>query len=383
MLTSKRRRLNINYRPLRPSISLMVVTSVPDRQVYKASDKSFTPDYTLTPLTLFPRCGAADPDQVAAASAVNAQLTNMKWYERIAGVQRLINDGTDYVITQAGEQKGQIQVRKNSDITSPITLEFEADYVDSRTNQVIHFSTSRVLVVSDGSEPQPVLQLDAPETVQWYPVRDPLEQTIKASVTLGDVNITSDSRVHYFWYRVLDSGALERITGSGGEVVSLNRNVLVINRDFIGDQQTYICKAAYRPDGSSPDFPADSDPQKSTYIKRVIPRLECDFKGLVSGCPPGTEHIYPVAFLRDNVGVIADPETWFHFFWYTKKPSESVYNRVAEGLTPEIPFVEGMLLELVVEDKGPQALIVDDNDSSVIVTDESGNLPYQRINEKI
>ena len=265
VLTSKRKKLNINYRPLRPSISLQVVTSVPDRQVYKAADKSYTPDYTLTPLTLFPRCGAVDPSSMTTQVAgVNSQLTNMKWYERIGGVQTLISSGTDYVITQTGDQKGQIQVRKNSDILNPITLEFEADYIDTRTNQVIHYSASRVLVVSDGSEPQPVLQLDSPDTVQWYPVRDRLQQTITASVSLGEIDFTADDRLKFFWYRVLATGALEQITDGNGdndfEIVSVNRNVLVIDRDFIGDQQTYVCKVAYRPDGVFPDAPIDADP---------------------------------------------------------------------------------------------------------------------------
>lgn len=386
-LTSKRKKLNINYRPLRPSISLQVVTSVPDRQVYKAADKSYTPDYTLTPLTLFPRCGAVDPSSMTTQVAgVNSQLTNMKWYERISGVQTLISSGTDYVITQTGDQKGQIQVRKNSDITNPITLEFEADYIDTRTNQVIHYSASRVLVVSDGTEPQPVLQLDSPDTVQWYPVRDRLQQTITAAVMLGDLDFTADDRLKFFWYRVLATGALEQITDGNGdndfEIVSVNRNVLVIDRDFIGNQQTYVCKVAYRPDGVLPDAPTDADPQKTTTIKRVIPKVECDYKGMISGCPPGTKNIYPVAYIRDTVGVIENPEEWFRFIWYAKKTSDTGYSKIAEGIDPTIPFTEGMLIELEVEDKGPQALIVDDDDQSVYITDEEGNLSYQRINEQ-
>lgn len=385
-LTSKRKKLNINYRPLRPSISLQVVSSVPDRQVYKSSDKSYTPDYTITPLTLFPRCGAVDPDATVAAAAVNSQLTNMKWYERIAGVQSLITSGTDYVITQTGDQKGQIQVRKNSDITNPITLEFAADYVDPRTNQVIHYTASRVLVVSDGSDTQPVLQLDSPDTVQWYPVRDRLQQTITATLVVGDSDLSADDRVKFFWYRVLETGALEQITDGNGdndfEIVSVNRNVLVIDRDFIGEQQTYVCKVVYRPDGILPDAPTDADPQKTTTIKRVIPKVECDYKGMISGCPPGTKNIYPVAYIRDTLGVIENPEEWFRFIWYAKKPSDTGYSKIAEGVAPTIPFTEGMLIELEVEDKGPQALIVDDDDPSVYITDEEGNLSYQRINEQ-
>ena len=152
-LASKKKSLNINYRPLQASISMQVVTSVPDRQFYSAMDKSFTPDYTLTPLTLFPRCAAVDVDSTSAAKAINSELTNMKWYERIGGVQKLISSGTDYVITQTGENKGQIQVKKNSSIANPITLEFSAEYVDARTNQVLKYTASKVIIVSDSSSP--------------------------------------------------------------------------------------------------------------------------------------------------------------------------------------------------------------------------------------
>lgn len=385
-LTSKRKNLDINYRPLRPSISMQVVSGVPDRQTYRSADKSYVPDYTLTPLTLFPRCAAVDADSTSAAKAINSELTNLKWYELLGGVRKMIESGNEYIVTQSGENKGQIQVKKNSSISNPITLEFSADYVDSRTNQVLTYKSSCVIVVSDGSTPQPVLLLDSPNTVVWNPVRDVLQQTMTARLMVGDMDMTEDDRVKFFWYRVLSTGALEQITDGNGdndfEVVSVDRNVLVIDRDFIGEEQSYVCKAVYRENGSLPSSPATSDPVKTTRIRRCIPRLECDYKGVVSGCPAGTKFIYPEAYITDTVGVIPNPEEWFRFIWYAKKPGESAFSPIAEGVSPTIPFVEGMLLELEVEDKGPQALIVDDDDSNLLITGEDGSVCYQRINEK-
>lgn len=382
-IASRKKGMNINYRPLQASVSMQVLTSVPDRQFYSATEKSYTPDYTLTPLTLFPRCAAVDTKSTSAAKSVNAELTNMKWYERIGGVQKLISSGTDYVITETGEYKGQLQVKKNSSLANPITLEFSADYVDTRTNQVLTFKSNKVIIVSDSSSPQPVLNIDSPDTVQWYPVRDQLQQTITANLMVGDTDITNDERVKFWWYRVLSTGALEEIVDGNGdndwEIVSVDRNVLVIDRDFIGDEQSYVCKAAYRESGDLPENPDIYDSVKTTRIVRYIPKLECDFKGIVSGCPEGTNNIYPVAYVRDAVGVISNPEEWFKFIWMGKKPGDTGYSKIAEGISPTIPFAEGMLLELEVEDRGPQAIIVDNDDSNVIITDSDGNPTYQRL----
>ena len=382
-LASKKKSLNINYRPLQASISMQVVTSVPDRQFYSAMDKSFTPDYTLTPLTLFPRCAAVDADSMSAPKAINSELTNMKWYERIGGVQKLISSGTDYVITQTGENKGQIQVKKNSSIANPITLEFSAEYVDVRTNQVLKYTASKVIIVSDSSSPQPVLTLDSPDTVQWYPVRDVLNQTITAKLMAGNKDITEDERVKFWWYRVLSTGALEEIVDGNGdndwEIVSVNKNVLVVNRDFIGDEQTYVCKAAYREAGSLPSSPDLFDQSATTRIVRYIPRIECDFKGIVTGCPAGTSYIYPQGYVRDAKGMISSPEEWFKFIWMVKKPGASDYSKAGEGVSPTIPFTEGMLLDLQIEDRGAQAILIDDTDESVL-QDADGNVLFDRIN---
>ena len=86
--------------------------------------------------------------------------------------------------------------------------------------------------------------------------------------------------------------------------------------------------------------------------------------------------------MRDAIGVISNPETWFRFVWMGKKPGATSYTQVGEGKDPTIEFVDGMLLELQLEDKGAQALIVDDDDSNVFITEEDGTPLFQRINEK-
>jgi len=113
-MATKQRKIEINYRLLQTSCNIEVVGSVPDMQVYQADKAEYTPDYTLTPLVLFPRCNATDPEAVTKIGAVNSRLTNMKWYERIGTTRTLITStNTGYSITESGDSKGQITMKKN------------------------------------------------------------------------------------------------------------------------------------------------------------------------------------------------------------------------------------------------------------------------------
>lgn len=62
-----------------------------------------------------------------------------------------------------------------------------------------------------------------------------------------------------------------------------------------------------------------------------------------------------------------------------KKPGASDYSKTGEGVSPTIPFTEGMLLDLQVEDRGAQAILIDDTDESVL-QDADGNVLFDRIN---
>ena len=217
-IKSKTKRLDVNYTPLQISGSIEVVGSVPDRQIYSSDVKEYTPDYTLTPLVLFPRCNATDPDSYLKSGSVNASLTNMKWYQ-IFGTQRtLINsDNTDYEITTEGDNKGQIKVKRNSSVSSPLAFEFYAEYVDTRTSQIYMFRLSTVIPVSDATLPTPVLKLDSPATVVWNPLRNPLTRKITASVFYGNADIASDKqKCKFFWY-LMNEGGLEEITDGNGD----------------------------------------------------------------------------------------------------------------------------------------------------------------------
>ncbi|MDD3038811.1 hypothetical protein [Bacteroides sp.] len=374
-MQSKQRKISISYRPLQISGDIEVVGSVPDMQVYQADKNEFTPDYWLTPLTLFPRCNATDPDALVKVGAVNASLINMKWYERINGVRALItSSNANYVITETGLEKGKLQVKKNVSTINPVTLEFYAEYVDSlRTGQTHVFQYSRLLRAIDGTDAIPVLMLDSPSTLDWNPCRDVVQQTITARLIVGDIDVTTTNKCRFFWYRVLDTGALEQITDGNGdndwEFVSLNKNVMVIDRNKIDTGITYVCKASYSPAGSPASTPDMNISYVSTSIRRRIPSLDIDWKGVPQQVSDGTNMIYPKPIIRDTVGDIPSPSELFICKWYTKIGAGS-YALVATGYTPSIPFKDGMMLKLEVEDRGPFVAVVS-SDGSYIVTENN------------
>lgn len=380
-MQSKQRKITINYRPLQTSGGIEVVGSVPDVQVYQADKAEYTPDYTLTPLTLFPRCNATDPDAVVKMGAVNASLTNMKWYERINGVQTLITStNANYTITETGADKGTIQVKKNAVPGSPITLEFYAEYVDSkRTGQTHVYRFSRLVRAIDGSEAQPKLMIDSPSGLDWNPCRDITNQVITARLLVGDMDVTATNKCKFFWYRKLDTGALEAITDGNGdndwEFVSLAKNVLTIDRDYIGHEITYVVKASYDVDGSPAAVPDADIDYVSTTIRRRIPAIEIDWEGVPQQVADGTSKVYPKPVIRDTVGIIPTPSALFDCEWYTKVGAGN-YTLVATGYAPTIPFVDGMMIQLKVLDKGPYAAVV--TSDGKYITDNNGKFIVAR-----
>lgn len=376
--------MDVNYTPLKTSGGIEVIGSVPERQTYSANTNEYTPDYSLTPLVLFPRCNATDPDSYIKSGSVNASLTNMKWYE-VIGTQRTLigSDNVGYEITTEGDQKGQIKVKRNSSVATPLSLEFYAEYADTRTNQILVFRFSKVIPVSDVTVPVPVFKIDSPATVIWNPLRNPLSRKITALVFLEGNEISSDKqKCKFFWYRKTDSGGLEAITDGNGdndwEIEAIDHNTLTINQDYIGEEQTYVCKLGYSAD-SVPDQPNDDIPEVTTTIRRRIPEVEVNWKGAPTYVAGGTETLKLEAFVTDGMGVVPDPEEWFRFVWNVKSPYSQSYSKQAEGIKPTITFIPGMMLELEVQDRGPQAILVDDTDGSVL-QDADGNVLFDRIN---
>ena len=372
---SKQKKIQVNYRPLQTSGKIEVVGSVPSVQVYQADKGEYTPDYTLTPLTLFPRCNATDPSALTLPGTVNAKLTNMNWYETVNGTRKLIEStNKEYEITATGSEKGTIKIKKNIAPTAPVTLDFYAEYNDStRTGQTFIYRYTYLIRTIDGTEATPVLMIDSPAGRDWNPLRDQSQQTITAKMIVADVDVTTSGKCKFFFYRVLDTGALEAITSTTGdndwEVVSVSANQLTVDMDYIGHEQSYIVKASYDAGGSPASQPDDSIAYKSATLRRRIPALDVDYSGVPGEVPGGTTAIYPEAVIRDTLGSVPTPETVLECSWLTKVGA-GAYALKAQGMSAEIPYQDGMMLEMQVTDRGPWAAVVDS--SGKYVTDSQG-----------
>lgn len=369
-MPSKQRKLSINYRPLQTSCDIEVVGSVPSKQVYQADLKEYTPDYTLTPLTLFPRCNATDPDAVDKVGLVNASLTNMKWYERHGNTRTLIDSSNvDYAIVESGANKGQLTLKKNVETLSPLTLEFYAEYVDSRTGQVYVYQLSKLISTLDGTDAIPVLLIDAADTELWNPVRQKSnERTIRFKALAGGADVTSKCR--FFLYRLIDStGALESITDGSGdndwEYVSKTDTSYTFDLNYIGDEMTFVVKATYDAGGNPSEDAGESFLVKSTKFVRYIPKCWCDWEGVPTEVANGTSVVYPKPIVTDAMGNIDLPEDMFRFFWSKSTDNGSTWTRVADIKHPSIPFTDGMILKLEVEDRGAYCAVVDSNGNVV------------------
>ena len=182
----KTRRFDFNWKPLQLQISFSVDGSVPDKQNYSTDTQEYTPDYTLTPLIIQPIVSVIDKDEVIGAERINHALTNIRWYENINGTQTLIGTGnSNYEITTSGGSAGRIKVKRNAEPKVPITLVFYAEYVDSRTGQVMIIQGSYLISCGSASD-QVRVELDAADQTIFNPLADPQTQTVKAAVWLGD-----------------------------------------------------------------------------------------------------------------------------------------------------------------------------------------------------
>jgi hypothetical protein len=370
----KQRKIEVDYLLLQTSGEIEVVGSVPSVQVYQADKGEYTPDYTLTPLTLFPRCNATDPSALTVPGTVNAKLTNMQWYETIGGTRKLIEStNADYEITTDGTNKGQLKVKKNVSTTQALTLDFYAEYVDTRSGQTYVFKYIYLVRSIDGTEASPVLMIDCPTGRDWNPLRDQSQQTITAKMIVADVDVTTSGKCKFFFYRVLDTGALQTITSTTGDndwdVVSVSANQLTVDMDYIGHEQSYVVKASYDAGGSPASQPDDSIAYKSTTLRRRIPALDVDYSGVPGEVPGGTTAIYPSAIIRDTLGSVPTPEAVLECSWLTKVGA-GAYALKAQGMSAEIPYQDGMMLEMQVTDRGPWAAVVDS--SGKYVTDSQG-----------
>lgn len=372
----KTRRFDFNWRPLQLQISIFVDGSVPDSQNYNADSQEYTPDYTITPVIIQPVISILDKDEVIHAGRINHALTNIRWYENINGTRTLIDTNNAYYeITSSGGNAGRLKVKKNAQPKVPITLEFYAEYIDTRNSQVMIVQGSYMLSCSNASDLVRV-ELDAAQQTVFNPLADQTSQTVQARVWVAD-KICDASKYALVW-EVLGEDNTWHVVGSDEVLdydITVSGSTATINRRLMGQEMHLRCRCKYSASGNPGSVTlSDDSPQAEAVFIRRIPKYEYDFTGVPYNIPAGILAISPTALVRTTNGEVADFEKELLPLWYiaTNKASGSLsYSLVGQGANPTIPTAAlnkdyGAVIGLGVKDRGYAGAFTDAADGAVI-----------------
>ena len=375
----KKKRFDFNFKPLQLDMSFAVEGSVPEKQNYDADAQEYTPDYTVTPVTIQPNISRMDKDGILLAGRINQYLANVKWYEIISGTTTLINGGnTSYEVTNSGDNAGRIKVKKNAATGAPITLQFYAEYVDSRTNQLYIIQGVRQIFCNNSTVYQPVLSINAADTTIYNPLIDADTQIITASLKLGADECPAAKRI-FVWEKWNPNDTVWAVVGAETTldydvIVSEDGSSCTVNRNLIGADLYLRCRAKYDINGSPGGVTLnDASPCKVIAFVRRLSKFEFDYFGVPTNIPGDILAVSPTAKIWNTNGDITNPERELLPLWYiaTNKASGSLsYALVAQGMNPVILTTAlsplyGAVIGLDVVDRGPWAAIEDNADGKV------------------
>ena len=371
----KTKRFDFNWKPLQLQISFAVDGSVPDKQNYNADAQEYTPDYTLTPLIIQPNVSILDKDEVLPAGRINHALANVRWYENINGVSTLIAaDNANYEITTSGGYNGRIKVKRNAAPKIPITLEFYAEYTDTRNSQLMIIKGTYQISCSSASDLVRV-ELNAADQTVFNPLADAATQTVTATVWVAD-KICDASKYALVW-EVMGEDNTWHTVGSDDVLdydVTAAGNTATINRWLMGTEMRLRCRCKYSAAGEPATVTlTDASPQAEATFVRRIPKYEYEIAEVPYNIPAGLLRISPRAIIRNTNGEITNAETELLPLWYiaTNKASGSLsYSLVAHGSNPTLPTAKmdnnyGAVIGLDVIDRGYAGAFTDAADGAV------------------
>lgn len=353
-------------------------------QNYDSFGPTYAPDYTLSGLPLFPKCQLIDPDSPVAAMVCNEKLSSFEWREVTSSGETVIYAGdtvaSGYEVVTSGERKGQLTVKKNGTVGVPRAVRFSGIYTEG--GHTYRFTGSMPLKVADASSPGAELTIDSDKTMVYNPLRMQPNQTVVATVMKGGEDITNDERTKLLWYRRDEDGTETLLTAADDaeniEVVSATRSKngsivsLTIDRDLIGEGQTYGVYALYRANKVFPNAPEATDARAYTTIKRQFPQLFVEIQG--DGLHSETEKINARAIVSDNQGVI---DGWNEHLYASWKVGDGTSEKeVARGEQVMLDLEKGKSFWCDICDRGTYKVLA--SDSGEWLVDEEGSPIMER-----
>lgn len=366
------------------NIEVMADGYTPTTQNYDAVSGIFFPDYSASPLNLFPRCVLIDPDSPVASKTYNSMLKSFEWFEVTKnGTVSIYSKGgtvaSGYQVIASGDYTGQLVVKKNGKVGEPRALRFVGIYEED--GYTYKFDRSIPLSTNDVTPAGSELMIDSPAALAYNPLRMPEQQTINVTVIKGTTDITNDERCKLMWYRRDARGTETPLTANADydniEVVSAVKSKngsitsLVIDRELIGEGQTYVVYAMFRADKKFPSSPEPSDSRAYTTIKRQFPPLTCIIRG--DGLRSTTDANCVKAIVSDNQGVLDNWNRYLYASWKVSDGTTEVER--ARGEEVMLPAEYGKDFFCDIETRGVNKVMVSDTgewltdtDGSVIIT---------------
>lgn len=381
----KTKRFDFNFKPLQLDISLTTGSSVPDSQNYDADTNEWTPDYTLTPLIIQPNISRMDKDEILTAGRINQALANIRWYEIIDGTKTLIEaNNTHYEITSSGGDAGRIKVKKNVQPLHPLTLQFHAEYTDSRNGQLFVIDRTYFVPCKNATAFAPVVVLDAAGQTTYNPLIDPDLRVVAAKLMLGKNECAAANRL-FVWEKFRDDTNTWSEIGSEPALdydvtVAQNGASVTVDRSLMGSEINIRCRAKYDAGGNPAGVTLNAaSPVEYFSFIRQIPKYDYD----IVECPTNIPKIAEIAPRASIWGVgIENPSKELLVKWYVAPNRASgslTYTQIAHGLTPILSTAAmtdlyGGVFGIEVVDGGPwgawedsDGYIIEDSDGAVLL----------------
>ena len=157
-----------------------------ENQTYYIESKKFVPDRRITPLIWQPYIYVTDPNGIIPFGDKVKELASSAWYissiepsNRVTAKEDTATIDTPFAV----DSNNALHVRKNTD--KPIQVFFEASYLDTRKDKVVHISLSTVISGTSNSEekPAPKLSLSKPQSWKYSPFENVEKEEVEAKLS--------------------------------------------------------------------------------------------------------------------------------------------------------------------------------------------------------
>lgn len=232
--------IKIVYQPMDTYKNFLVLNGS-DRQFYDADGDKYAPDRRLDPYVVKIECGVTDPHGFVSGF-VNESLTDVVWKisNTLGGYDTIQSTDPNFTIGVGG-QKGELQIRLNVNDLEPLTVTFQAKYIEPKSKRVVNFLESFTLLTLSIADAPIVLEKLAPVGYVLYPNENDQGLICQADLIKGFDKLPAV----YWWYKndklISDTGGYK---GSTSNKLFVPYNEITMDGDIfkceVGDATYYI-----------------------------------------------------------------------------------------------------------------------------------------------